>query len=88
MKNYFALLLICISPITVAKNISIPSGQIPVIVDGAAAKRACFYQDQAYSEGALVQVGEHYLICQAANKFETNGPLKWVPLDSTEKKPQ
>tara|TARA_Y100001956_G_scaffold78566_1_gene90514 strand:+ start:2049 stop:2339 length:291 start_codon:yes stop_codon:yes gene_type:complete len=42
-------------------------------------KRVCYYQDQAYSLGAILQVGEHYMICQAANDFETNGSLSWAP---------
>ncbi|WP_159738897.1 DUF1496 domain-containing protein [Vibrio atypicus] len=45
-------------------------------------KRVCYYQDQAYSLGAILQVGEHYLKCQAANDFETNGQLMWFELDS------
>lgn len=43
-------------------------------------KRVCFYQDMAYSLGAILQIGEHELICKEANHFETNGQLKWFPL--------
>ncbi|NVD06343.1 DUF1496 domain-containing protein [Vibrio sp. JPW-9-11-11] len=46
-----------------------------------ATKRVCYYQDQAYSDGAIIQVGKHYMICSAANRFETHGALKWNPLD-------
>ncbi|KHT52787.1 DUF1496 domain-containing protein [Vibrio sinaloensis] len=50
-------------------------------------KRVCYYQDQAYSLGAILQVGEHYLICQAANKFESNGSLLWEPYTPQQTKP-
>ncbi|EJI2331333.1 YnjH family protein [Vibrio cholerae] len=54
---------------------------LPVVVSDDIAKRVCYYQDQAYSEGAVIVVGEIYLVCQRANDFETNGPLKWLPLN-------
>ncbi|MEI2563297.1 DUF1496 domain-containing protein [Vibrio metoecus] len=54
---------------------------LPVVVGDDIAKRVCYYQDQAYSEGAVIVVGEIYLVCQRANDFETNGPLKWLPLN-------
>ena len=53
---------------------------LPVVISDDIAKRVCYYQDQAYSEGAVILVGEVYLSCQRANDFETNGPLKWVLL--------
>ena len=31
--------------------------------------------------GAILQVGEHYMTCDRANDFETNGALKWIPLE-------
>ncbi|WP_252023951.1 DUF1496 domain-containing protein [Vibrio sp. SCSIO 43136] len=61
---------------TLAKTISTPSKPV-VVVDGKTASRICYYQDQAYSEGAYIQVGEIYLVCAAAKNFETNGALKW-----------
>ncbi|GHY65207.1 hypothetical protein VCSRO25_1131 [Vibrio cholerae] len=54
---------------------------LPVVVGDDIAKRVCYYQDQAYSEGAVIVLGEIYLVCQRANDFETNGPLKWLPLN-------
>ncbi len=81
--KYGLLLLLMFSGITSAKVISTPSKPI-VAVDGSElAKRVCYYQDQAYSLGAVLQVGEHYLICTEANKYETNGALKWEPLKSS-----
>ncbi|EEY36691.1 DUF1496 domain-containing protein [Vibrio mimicus] len=57
------------------------STSLPVIVSGDIAKQVCYYQDQAYSEGAVIQAGEVYLTCQRANDFETNGSLKWLPFN-------
>lgn len=45
------------------------------------AQRVCYYQDHAYSEGAMIQVGDHVIQCAAANHFETNGALKWQPIN-------
>ncbi|MGC9423073.1 DUF1496 domain-containing protein [Vibrio sp.] len=44
-------------------------------------QRVCYYQDKAYSEGAILPIGQTVLICQRANKFETNGSLKWHPIN-------
>ncbi len=52
---------------------------------GKIAERVCYYQDQAYSFGAIIQVGDYYMECKAANDFETNGSLKWQRIH---KKPQ
>ena len=85
MKKFISAALLILSPVVIAKTISTPAA-VPVVVDGNVGKRVCYYQDQAYSEGALLQVGELYMICQAANKFETNGQLKWVQLENEQKK--
>jgi len=84
MKKLIGYCVLFLSPVVVAKSISIPAA--PVVVDGNIGKRVCYYQDQAYSEGALLQVGEMYMVCQAANKFETNGQLKWIKLEAEQKK--
>ncbi len=85
MNKFLTCCALFICPFAVAKTVSIPAAA-PVVVNGDVGKRVCYYQDQAYSEGALLQVGELYMICQAANKFETNGQLKWVQLDTDAKK--
>ncbi len=48
-------------------------------------ERVCYYQNQAYSFGAIIQVGSYYMECKAANDFETNGALKWQRLDAASK---
>lgn len=59
-----------------------------LLLEGNTPQRVCYYKDKAYSEGAILQVGENYLICQRANKFETNGSLKWQPLNQKSTAPK
>lgn len=66
-----------------ANTITTPAKTVIGINASEIAKRVCYYQDQAYSDGAILQVGEHYMVCKAANDFETNGALKWVQLDAS-----
>jgi hypothetical protein len=68
-------------------KVSSTSNRAIIAVDGSnVAKRVCYYQDKAYSLGAILQVGDHYMVCKEANDFETNGALKWVPLEAQLKK--
>ncbi|MGF1910612.1 YnjH family protein [Vibrio kasasachensis] len=46
--------------------------------------RVCYYQDKAFSLGALLEVGGYLLRCEEANNFESNGRLKWVAFGKTE----
>nr|WP_236688463.1 DUF1496 domain-containing protein [Vibrio renipiscarius] len=65
------------------KRYSTPS-KAAVIVDGSALnQRVCYYQDHAYSLGAVIEVGNTIIRCGEANEFETNGHLKWVTLPAT-----
>ncbi|EEX42047.1 YnjH family protein [Vibrio furnissii] len=57
-----------------------------LLMDGNLGKRVCYYDDKAYSEGSVLQIGAVYMICQRANDFETNGPLKWVLLQQEQPK--
>nr|WP_159654335.1 DUF1496 domain-containing protein [Vibrio atypicus] len=85
---FACMILLSSHQVMAEKVIALPNKAVVGIgVDTAQlAKRVCYYQDQAYSMGAILQVGEHYLICQAANDFESNGQLKWAELDNEEQK--
>lgn len=62
-----------------AKTISTPNST--VVIGGAdIGKRVCYYEDKAYSYGAILQIGDHYIICKEANDYETNGELSWQEL--------
>ncbi|MCG7488059.1 YnjH family protein [Vibrio sp. Of14-4] len=79
-KSFLAVFLILAGPAS-ANIITTPGKAVIAIDSGNAGKRVCYYQDQAYSLGAILQVGEHYMTCDRANDFETNGALKWIPLE-------
>lgn len=79
------LLLLTLSLLSVpclANIITTPAKPVIGINASELTKRVCYYQDQAYSDGAILQAGEHYMVCKEANDFETNGALKWVQLGS------
>lgn len=71
------------------KSYSTPS-RAAIVVDAQAANhRLCFYQDQAFSQGALLEIGGYLMRCDDANEFESNGRLKWVTLGKTsDEKPE
>lgn len=81
MKSILPLLLTAVTLPAMANTINIPANPVVGINASEVAKRVCYYQDQAYSDGAIIQVGEHYMVCSSANSFETNGALKWNQLD-------
>mgnify|MGYP001193075768 CR=1 FL=1 len=68
------------------KNVSTPSKAVIIGTGSQPTKRVCYYQDKAYSIGAILQVGKHYIICKQENKFESNGPLSWYSLEATTQK--
>ena len=89
MLRIVTLLLLITAPFAHARIISTPHEKPIVALENSdLAKRVCYYQDQAYSLGAMISVGKHYLLCKEANAFETNGALKWVPLNDDSATPQ
>lgn len=56
-----------------------------VVPDGKLGQRLCYYEDKAYSAGAVVKVDNVLIICADENDFETNGSLKWVVLNKNKK---
>lgn len=76
------LSILLVAPLTVtAKVISAPSNPLVVTGTGKSQQRVCYYDDKAYSIGAVLQVGEIYMLCKEANDFEKNGALRWVILE-------
>lgn len=80
MIRYLLGSIALISTAVFANTISTPGKAVIGINAAEVGKRVCYYQDKAYSDGAILQVGPHYMICTDANDFETNGALKWVQL--------
>lgn len=40
---------------------------------------ACFYADQRYSKGAIIEMAGQPYICEQEKSFEQNGRLSWQP---------
>jgi hypothetical protein len=40
--------------------------------------RVCYYNDKAYSIGAVIEVSGVVIKCTAENDFETNSALAWI----------
>ena len=39
----------------------------------------CFYADQRYSKGAIIEMGKRLFVCEREKSFERNGRLSWLP---------
>lgn len=81
MKLYLTTLIALFSLPAAANVTTLPAKPVIGINASEVGKRVCYYQDQAYSDGAIVQIDAYYMICSAANDYETNGVLKWHQLD-------
>ncbi|WP_391089677.1 DUF1496 domain-containing protein [Vibrio sp. NH-UV-68] len=88
MKSIFFALLSLIAQPSMASIITTPARPVIGINASEMTKRICYYQDQAYSEGAVIQVGDYYMVCAAAKEFETNGALMWRQLDKSQQTPE
>ena len=40
---------------------------------------ACFYADQRYSKGSIIEMAKQPFICEREKSFEQNGRLSWQP---------
>jgi hypothetical protein len=68
-----------------AKVITTPGSDVGAAVllsDSKLGKRVCYYNDKAYSLGAVINVEGVVLQCVAEQGFEMNGQLKWKALKS------
>ncbi len=88
IKPYLWLLLGWLSFYAMAneKSYSTPTKAAVVVNSSQFKHRVCYYQDHAYSLGALLEIGGYILRCDVANKIESNGALKWVTIAETAQK--
>ncbi|MBO1519109.1 DUF1496 domain-containing protein [Oceanisphaera sp. DM8] len=42
-------------------------------------ERVCFYANQRYSKGAVIEVGTQLFVCEREKSYEQNGRLGWLP---------
>ncbi|WP_171752274.1 MULTISPECIES: DUF1496 domain-containing protein [unclassified Vibrio] len=78
--------LVTFSWFSSAKVVSTPNTAVVVGLGSDIGKRVCYYQDKSYSVGALLKVGDYYMICKAENAYETNGALKWFTVEQPAEK--
>ncbi len=68
-----------------AKSYSTADSKALVVGDGKLGQRICYYDDKAYTAGAVIKVDDIVIVCANENKFEMNGSLKWVRVNKNEK---
>ena len=71
--------LLCSISASANKIISTPA-KAAVVTQSGSQQRVCYYNDRAYSVGAIVEVSGVVIKCAAENDFETNGALGWVEI--------
>ncbi|YCO01666.1 YnjH family protein [Vibrio sp. VNB-15] len=76
---------VLLSGTVMAKSYSTPEAKALVVADGKLGQRVCYYDDKAYTTGAVLSVDGVLLVCTDENDFETNGSLKWVVFQQGEK---
>lgn len=74
----FAGIGVCANAVQ-AKTVSTPRSAL--VITEETGQRLCYFEDKAYTIGAVIQVSDILLECVAEKSFETNGALKWVKLD-------
>ncbi|MFA0627961.1 YnjH family protein [Vibrio sp. 10N.222.49.A3] len=68
------------------KIISTPAKAAVVVTQNGSQQRVCYYDDKAYSLGAVVEVSGVLIRCAAENDFETNGALGWIEIIKKDEK--
>lgn len=43
--------------------------------------QVCWYDNQKYSQGAIIKIDEHSLVCELKSINQPNGSLVWLKLD-------
>ncbi|EKO3845782.1 YnjH family protein [Vibrio harveyi] len=74
-----------LSSFAMAKSYNTPDSKALVVADGKLGQRVCYYDDKAYTTGAVLNIDGVLLMCTDENDFETNGSLKWVVFQKDKK---
>ena len=72
--------VLCSTSASANEIISTPAKAAVVVTQSGSQQRVCYYNDKAYSVGAVVEVSGVVIKCAAENDFETNGALGWVEI--------
>lgn len=43
--------------------------------------QVCWYQNEKFSQGAIIKIDQHHLICELKSINQPNGPLAWFKTD-------
>ena len=76
--------MFCSMPASANKVISTPGKAAVVVTQSGQQQRVCYYDDKAYSIGAVLEVSGVVIQCAAENDFETNGALAWIQIKKDE----
>lgn len=76
MKN---LLLISIAIFT-SPNLADEQKQV-IRIDTDLNGQVCWYQNKKFSQGAIIKIDQHHLICELKSINQPNGPLAWFKTD-------
>ena len=76
--------MFCSMPASANKVISTPGKAAVVVTQSGQQQRVCYYDDKAYSIGAVLEVSGVVIQCAVENDFETNGALAWIPIKTDE----
>lgn len=79
-----AVAMFCSMSANANKIISTPAKAAVVVTQSGQQQRVCYYDDKAYSIGAVLEVSGVVIQCAAENDFETNGALAWVEIKKDE----
>lgn len=87
MRALVGFLLICSTSVaanTISTHNTQPALELNV---NAGLEPVCFYADQRYSKGAVIEMGKQLFVCEREKSFEQNGRLSWhrFPLTASDK---
>lgn len=84
MRAVVGFLLICSTSVVANTMSTQPALELNV---NAGLEPVCFYADQRYSKGAVIEMGKQLFVCEREKSFEQNGRLSWhrFPLTVSDK---
>ena len=79
LKLHLFVIAATISPSVISND----SSAKPVVIMGGSnnVSRICLYENDAYSLGSVIQIGDVYLDCVPEKKIETDGRLMWRKIE-------
>lgn len=84
MRPLVGFLLVCSTSVTANTIRTQPALELNV---NAGVEPVCFYADQRYSKGSVIEMGKQLFVCEREKSFEQNGRLSWqhFPLAPSDK---